>query len=167
VLLTTAVIGVFAKFILGVSWLEGILFGAIVGSTDAAAVFAVLGSKNIKRRLTSILEAESGSNDPMAVFLTITLIQLIQVPEANGFTLILYFLWQMGFGLCMGLWMGKIAVWSINRINLDSSGLYPVLALAFAIFTYSSTALLYTRGLCDGFVDGEFRSDISSLHLSI
>ena len=147
VVLTTVIVGIFAKFILGVSWLEGFLFGAIVGSTDAAAVFAVLGNKNIKRKLTSILEAESGSNDPMAVFLTISLIQLIQVPEANGFKLILYFLWQMGFGLFMGLLMGRIAVWSINRINLDSSGLYPVLALAFAILTYSSTALMYGSGL--------------------
>lgn len=147
VVLTTVVVGVFAKFILGVSWLEGILFGAIVGSTDAAAVFAVLGNKNIKRNLTSTLEAESGTNDPMAVFLTMSLIQIIQLPEANGFKLVLYFLWQMGFGLVMGIIMGKIAVWSINRVNLDSSGLYPVLALAFAIFTYSSTALLYGSGL--------------------
>ncbi len=148
VLLTTVVVGVFAKYILGVTWLEGFLFGAIVGSTDAAAVFAVLGNKNIKRRLTSVLEAESGTNDPMAVFLTISLIQLIQAPEANNlFTLIIGFLWQMGLGLLMGLIMGKLAVWSINRVNLDSSGLYPVLALAFAIFTYSSTALMYGSGL--------------------
>lgn len=147
VVLTTVVVGVFAKFILDVSWLEGILFGAIVGSTDAAAVFAVLGNKNIKRKLTSTLEAESGTNDPMAVFLTMSLIQIIQFPDANGFKLVLYFLWQMGFGLVMGFIMGKLAVWSINRVNLDSSGLYPVLALAFAIFTYSSTALLYGSGL--------------------
>ncbi|WP_134701096.1 potassium/proton antiporter [Ammoniphilus sp. YIM 78166] len=148
VLLTTIVVGVFAKYILGVTWLEGFLFGAIVGSTDAAAVFAVLGNKNIKRRLTSVLEAESGTNDPMAVFLTISLIQLIQAPEANNlFTLIIGFLWQMGLGLLMGLIMGRLAVWSINRVNLDSSGLYPVLALAFAIFTYSATALMYGSGL--------------------
>lgn len=148
VVLTTVVVGAFAKFILDVSWFEGMLFGAIVGSTDAAAVFAVLGNKNIKRKLTSILEAESGTNDPMAVFLTISLIQIIQVPEANGFfSLVFSFLWQMGLGLLMGWLMGKIAVWTINRINLDSSGLYPVLSLSFAIFTYSSTALLYGSGL--------------------
>ncbi len=148
VVLTTVMVGVFAKYILGVSWLEGFLFGAIVGSTDAAAVFAVLGSKNIKRRLTSTLEAESGTNDPMAVFLTISLIQLIQAPESNNaFTLFIGFVWQMGLGLLMGLVMGRLAVWSINRVNLDSSGLYPVFALAFAIFTYSSTALLYGSGL--------------------
>ena len=87
VILTTVVIGVFAKYILGLTWLEGMLFGAIVGSTDAAAVFAVLGNKNIMQKLTSTLEAESGTNDPMAVFLTISFIQLIQLPEASFFSI--------------------------------------------------------------------------------
>lgn len=147
VILTTVVIGVFAKYILGLSWLEGMLFGAIVGSTDAAAVFAVLGNKNIRQSLTSTLEAESGTNDPMAVFLTISLIQLIQVPDSSLLILILSFFWQMLLGLVMGLFLGKVAVWSINKINLDSSGLYPVLSLALAIFAYSSTALLNGSGL--------------------
>jgi cell volume regulation protein A len=147
VLLTTITIGIFAKYILGVSWLEGFLFGAIVGSTDAAAVFAVIGNQNIKRKLSSTLEAESGSNDPMAVFLTISIIQLIQSPEASLFQIVLSFFWQMGLGLGLGLLMGKISVSSINKINLDSSGLYPILALAFAILTYSTTALLGGSGL--------------------
>ncbi len=147
VVLTTLVIGVFAVFILQLSWLEGLLFGAIVGSTDAAAVFAVLGNKNIKERITSLLEAESGTNDPMAVFLTVSFIQMIQEPEASFFTMILSLIWQMGFGLVMGLLLGKISVWAINRINLDSSGLYPVLALSLAVLTYSGTALLHGSGL--------------------
>lgn len=147
VVLTTVVIGICAKYILDVSWLEGMLFGAIVGSTDAAAVFAVLGNKNIKQRLSSTLEVESGTNDPMAVFLTVSFIQLIQSPDAGFFTLILNFFWQMGLGFILGVLLGKIAVWCINRVNLDSSGLYPVLAMAFAIFTYSSTSLLKGSGL--------------------
>ncbi|UFJ41403.1 potassium/proton antiporter [Brevibacillus humidisoli] len=147
VFLTTVIIGAFAKFILDVSWLEGMLFGAIVGSTDAAAVFAVLGNKNIQRKLTSTLEAESGTNDPMAIFLTVALIELIQYPETNYLHLLLDFGWQMGFGLAMGWLMGKLSVWSINKINLDSSGLYPVLSMAFAILTYSSTSVLGGSGL--------------------
>ncbi|WP_044894976.1 potassium/proton antiporter [Bacillus alveayuensis] len=147
VLITTLIVGICAKYILDVSWLEGFLFGAIVGSTDAAAIFAVIGNKNIKQRLASTLEVESGTNDPMAVFLTISLIELIQVPESNPLSMLSWFFWQMGLGLLMGFIMGKATVWSINKINLDSSGLYPILSLAFAIFTYSSTALLKGSGL--------------------
>lgn len=147
VLLTSLLVGVAAMLILKVSLLEGLLFGAIVGSTDAAAVFAALGNKNIKQRLTSTLEAESGTNDPMAVFLTISLIQLIQSPELSVFSLAGYFVLQMGLGLLMGLLIGKAAVWSINKINLDSSGLYPVFSVAFAILTYSFTASIQGSGL--------------------
>lgn len=147
VFITTAIIGVLAKYILGVSWLEGLLFGAIVGSTDAAAVFAVLGNKNIRPKLTSTLEAESGTNDPMAIFLTIAIIELIMNPDASIVSMALGLFWQMGFGLVMGLLFGKAAVWIINKINLDSSGLYPVLSMALAILTYSFTAMLQGSGL--------------------
>ncbi|KEZ47014.1 MULTISPECIES: potassium/proton antiporter [Metabacillus] len=147
VFVTTIIIGVFAKYVLGLTWLEGLLFGAIVGSTDAAAVFAVLGNKNIKKRLTSTLEAESGTNDPMAVFLTVTIIHLIGQPETGFFGLILRFFWEMGFGLAAGLLFGKLAVWVINKINLDSSGLYPVLSLAMAVLTYALTTAANASGL--------------------
>ena len=147
VLLTTFIVGVCAKYILGVSWVEGFLFGAIVGSTDAAAVFSVLGGKNIKKRLTSTLEAESGSNDPMAVFLTVSLIEYVQHPEAEIFQMILSFFWEMGIGLVMGLLIGRLAVYVINKINFDSSGLYPVMALGFAILAYSATSVIHGSGL--------------------
>ncbi|MCA1321195.1 potassium/proton antiporter [Bacillus tianshenii] len=147
VILTTGAVAVAAKLILDVTWLEGFLFGAIVGSTDAAAVFAVLKGQNIKARLGATLEAESGSNDPMAMFLTISVIELIVVDEASYLPLIGTFFWQMGIGLVIGLALGKLAVFAINRINLDSSGLYPVFALAFALLTYSATALVGASGL--------------------
>lgn len=147
VLITTVIVGVFAKYILDLSWYEGILFGAIVGSTDAAAVFTVIGNKNIKQKIVSTLEVESGSNDPMAMFLTISLIQLIQIPDTNILNIVVSFFWQMGLGLLAGLIIGKIAVWGINRVNLDSSGLYPVLALSFALLAYGVTTLLNGSGL--------------------
>lgn len=151
---------------MGLTWLESLLFGAIVGSTDAAAVFAVLGNKNIKQKLTSTLEAESGTNDPMALFLTISLIELIQIPEASFLMLLLNFVWQMFLGLSMGLLLGMGAVWIINKINLDSSGLYPVLSLAFAIFAYSSTALLQGSGLLAVYVMAVYmgNSDLTYRH---
>ncbi|UHA76092.1 potassium/proton antiporter [Paenibacillus sp. 481] len=154
VVLTAGIIGVCASYILDISLLEGLLIGAIVGSTDAAAVFAVLGSQNIKKRLTSTLEAESGTNDPMAVFLTISLIELIKVPDTPLINMLLAFFWQMGFGLAMGLALGWLFTQVLNRIQLDTSGLYPVLAVGAAIFTYSSTAMLHGSGFLAVYVLG-------------
>ncbi len=152
VLITTLLSGTAAVYILDVSWLEGILFGAIVGSTDAAAVFSVLGGKNIKPRLRSVLEAESGTNDPMAVFLTITIIGLIQAPSFEPFALLFSFLWQMGAGLAFGLLFGMLSVWFINRINLDSSGLYPVLTIALAVFAFSLVTVCKASGFLTVYV---------------
>lgn len=147
VLITSGVVAVAAKLILGLDWLEAILFGAIVGSTDAAAVFAVLKGHNISSKLGSTLEAESGSNDPMAVFLTVAMIELITSPDASIIKLIGDFFLQMGLGLILGFIFGKVAVKALNSINLDSSGLYPVFATAFALLTYGVTAFLNGSGL--------------------
>lgn len=147
VLLTSGIVAVAAKLILDVDWLEAILFGAIVGSTDAAAVFAVLKGHNISSKLGSTLEAESGSNDPMAVFLTVAMIELITLPDASILKLIGDFFLQMGLGLILGLLFGRVAVKALNSINLDSSGLYPVFATAFALLTYGITAFLNGSGL--------------------
>ncbi|WP_068699852.1 potassium/proton antiporter [Paenibacillus yonginensis] len=147
VVVTTVLIGFAAHYILNVSLAEGMLFGAIVGSTDAAAVFSVLSGRNIKERITSTLEAESGSNDPMAVFLTVTLISWIQNPEQEIWELLLSFVLEMGIGLAAGLLLGWIAVKSINLINFDSSGLYPVMAVAFAVLTYGLTSVAHGSGL--------------------
>lgn len=147
VLITSGIVAVAGKWILGLDWLESILFGAIVGSTDAAAVFAVLKNHNISPKLGSTLEAESGSNDPMAVFLTVAMIELITVPESSLLTLIGDFFLQMGLGLIAGVIFGKIAIASLNSINLDSSGLYPVFATAFALLTYGLTAFFNGSGL--------------------
>jgi potassium/hydrogen antiporter len=147
VLVTTSVVAVAAKLILGVSWLEGFLFGAIVGSTDAAAVFAVLKGQNVKGELGSTLEVESGTNDPMAVFLTISFIELLTVQDPSYVLIIGSFFWQMGVGLILGILFGKLATRWINNINLDSSGLYPVFAMAFALLAYSITDLLNASGL--------------------
>ncbi|WP_202077384.1 potassium/proton antiporter [Caldalkalibacillus salinus] len=147
VLLTTIVVGVAAKYILQVGWLEGLLFGAIVGSTDAAAVFAVISGKNIKQRLQSTLEAESGTNDPMAVFLTLSFIELIGLDKPYFWFMVPAFIWQMGVALVIGYLLGRFAVWAMSRINLDSSGLYPIFGLGFAVLGYSVTALIQASGL--------------------
>ncbi|MGG3506945.1 potassium/proton antiporter [Paenibacillus lautus] len=147
VLLTTVVVGICAAFILDISLQEGLLIGAIVGSTDAAAVFSVLGGTNLKKRIRMTLEAESGSNDPMAVFLTVSLIEWIEHPKLHLIGLIFSFVKEMGLGLVVGVLIGMLAVYVINRINFDSSGLYPVTALGFAVLTYASAAWLGASGL--------------------
>ncbi|MGG4108299.1 potassium/proton antiporter [Paenibacillus lautus] len=147
VLLTTVVVGICAAFILDISLQEGLLIGAIVGSTDAAAVFSVLGGTNLKKRIRMTLEAESGSNDPMAVFLTVSLIEWIEHPKLHLIGLIFSFVKEMGLGLIVGVLIGMLAVYVINRINFDSSGLYPVTALGFAVLTYAAAAWLGASGL--------------------
>ncbi|MFC0522078.1 potassium/proton antiporter [Pontibacillus salicampi] len=147
VLITSLLVGIATKLIIDVSWLEAFLLGSIVGSTDAAAVFAVLKGKNINDKLEATLEAESGSNDPMAVFLTLAFIQIIQEPNPNYFTIAGSFFWQMGAGFVIGLVIGKVGSLSINKINLDSGGLYPLFAISFALLTYSISALMDASGL--------------------
>lgn len=166
VILTSLIVGLAATYILGLDLKTGMLLGAIVGSTDAAAVFLVLAGKNITQRMKTTLEAESGSNDPMAVFLTVALIQLIQEPDSGLLSLVVNLVWQMGIGLVMGLLVGKLAVWSINKVNLDSSGLYPVFAIGFAIFAYSSTSLIGASGLLAAYVTGVYfgNADITYRH---
>ncbi|RKL68625.1 potassium/proton antiporter [Salipaludibacillus neizhouensis] len=147
VLITTFIVAIAATFVLDVTWLEGLLFGAIVGSTDAAAVFAALKEQNIKSRIGATLEAESGTNDPMAMFLTLAFIELIIMDQKGIWHIVGAFFLQMGFGLLLGLGMGWIASWIINRINLDSGGLYPIIAMGFALLTYSLTASVGGSGL--------------------
>ena len=147
VLVTTGLFGVAAKLFLDVTWNEALLLGAIVGSTDAAAVFAVLKGKNIKRKLQSTLEAESGSNDPMAMFLTLSLLQLAIGEETFNGSVFLSFFWQMGAGLLLGVLFGYAASWAMKRIELGSNGLYPVFSIAIALFTYSISDLINASGL--------------------
>ena len=131
VIITAVVVGVGAKYVLDVTWFEG-TFGSIVGSTDAAAVFAVLKDKSIKSKLKATLEAESASNDPMAMILMITFIELITSEQSSLLFFAASFFWQMIIGIIMGIIIGKIAAFAINKINLDSGGLYPVFTVAFA-----------------------------------
>ncbi|MFG6149622.1 potassium/proton antiporter [Halobacillus sp. B23F22_1] len=152
VVLTSSLVGVSAKYILGISWIEALLLGSIVGSTDAAAVFAVLKGKNIRNKLEATLEAESGTNDPMAVFLTISFIQVLTLNETNFMGMVGSFFWQMGGGLAVGLIVGYGASFALNRINLDSSGLYPIFALGFAFLTYGASSLIQASGLLSVYV---------------
>jgi potassium/hydrogen antiporter len=148
VLVTSAITALAAMWILNISLLEGLLLGSIVGSTDAAAVFAVLRSGGVRLpdRLAATLELESGSNDPMAIFLTISCLDLLLGQVPFGPALLLRFVMQMGIGAIIGLSVGFAAVRVVNRINLAAAGLYPVLVMAFGLLTFGLAAWLGGSG---------------------
>ncbi len=156
VLLTTLLIGWFATWLLGFSLLEGLLLGAIVSSTDAAAVFAVLRSRNtsVKGQLKPLLELESGSNDPMAVFLTVAFILLLTAPNVTALDLIPLFVRQFLLGAVLGVGLGKATVWSINHLKLEFEGLYPVFTFATVLLIYAITALLQGSGFLAVYLAG-------------
>jgi len=148
VLLTAISVGVFVHYIFDFTIWEGLLLGAIVSATDAAAVFSILRNKGIalKGYLRPVLELESGSNDPMAYFLTITLTGIVAAGQANAAELVISFLKEFILGAAVGYSMGKASVWLINNIKLETEGLYPVLTLGLAIFTYSVTHAIEGNG---------------------
>lgn len=156
VAITAGLVGVFTSYALGLSLLEGLLIGAIVSSTDAAAVFAVLRSRSIglKGKIKPLLELESGSNDPMAVFLTVGLTALIANPGSSIFGLVPDFFQQMILGALLGYAFGKGMLFTLNRARLEYEGLYPVLTLAMVALAYGATALVGGNGFLAVYIAG-------------
>ncbi|HLT97790.1 MAG TPA: potassium/proton antiporter [Acidimicrobiia bacterium] len=154
--LTAALTGAAAIFIFDVSPALGLLIGSIVSSTDAAAVFSVLRSRgiNLRGRLRPLLEFESASNDPMAVFLTVCFTTLVLTPESTVWQLIWLFIQQVLVGAALGILLGRASVWVVNRIRLEYEGLYPVLTLALVLFIYSLTAALGGSGFLAVYLAG-------------
>ncbi len=156
VLSTALLIGLFVAWVQGFTFLEGLLLGAIVSSTDAAAVFMVLRARRTKipRRLIQLLEFESGSNDPMAVVLTIALIRLLMEPSTSFGELVVFFVMQMGVGTAIGIAMGEIMRRSFNALDLELEGIYPVLSVALALLTYGLTDYLDGSGFLAVYLAG-------------
>ena len=156
VLLTAMITGLAASWIAGLTLLHGLLLGSIVGSTDAAAVFSVLRAKglNLKERLAALLEVESASNDPMAIFLTVGLLQILLGEMELGFGLFRLFLLQMSIGALVGVVMGKATVWVVNRVDLDAAGLYPVLTAAAGLLAFGLAAVIGGSGFLAVYLAG-------------
>lgn len=156
VAITAVATGVAAIYLLDLPPLQGILLGSIVGSTDAAAVFAVLRSKGtrLRSRLNATLEVESGSNDPMAIFLTIGLIEVLLGRIDPGFGLVRLFVVQMGVGLAVGLLVGYLGSELNNRISLQAAGLYPIMTATMGLLAYGLAAVLGGSGFLSVYIAG-------------
>jgi potassium/hydrogen antiporter len=158
VLLTAVVVGVVAHAVLPLSWSESLLLGAIVSSTDAAAVFFLLrtGGIRIRERPRAILEVESGSNDPAAIFLTLLLVEAVSLgatPQEFGVALLGDLAWQFGVGAVLGVAGGWAVEHINNAFNVDAA-LYPLIALAAALCVFSGTGLAGGSGFLAIYVTG-------------
>lgn len=166
VIITTTLVGLFSSYLLGFTFLEALLLGAIVSSTDAAAVFSILRSQRLglKGYVRPLLELESGSNDPMAYFLTISLIYLLQHPDVSVWTLLPKFAIEMVVGVVAGYGFGKLMLWLLNHIKLDIEGLYPVLVLALIFFAFSLADAVGGNGFLAVYIAGIIMGNSSFMH---
>ncbi|WP_417749238.1 potassium/proton antiporter [Rosistilla oblonga] len=156
VFITALITGAAAAWVLEISIWQGMLLGSIVGSTDASVVFSVLrgGGVNIRPKLANTLEVESGSNDPMAIFLTIGLIQVLSGEVPFGFGLITLFLNQIVLGSVVGIGIGWGGAWLLSHVRLEAAGLYPVMASALALFSFGLAAAFGGSGFLAVYLTG-------------
>lgn len=166
VLVTAIVTGGAAVALLGSSWREGLLLGCIMSSTDAAAVFAVLRSRatSLKGANKPLLELESASNDPMAVFLTMAMIRLVLHPGSSIGDLMLMLAVQMSVGAVVGYGLGKVWVAAVNRLKLETEGLYPVFTLSLVLLAYGLASTLRGNGFLAVYLAGLVMGNSDFLH---
>ena len=150
-------IAVCVYYVLDFTFIESLLVGAIISSTDAAAVFAILRAIGIslKKKLTPLLELESGSNDPMAIFLTVAILQILMLPESSSVSeWIFKFFLQFLIGGILGYIFGILLPSILNRIHLSFYGLYPVFTIGWILFLFSSVSLLDGNGFLAVYLAG-------------
>jgi len=155
VVLTSALLVVPAILIFNLSPIEAFLLGAVVASTDAAAVFFLLraGGLRLRHKVGSTLEIESGTNDPIAIFLTIVLVEAISLSGEASPSIFLQFIQQGSLGVLCGVMGGFIAMYTLNRVSLPA-GLHPIFAVAFAVLIFAIAALLGGSGFLAVYIAG-------------
>ncbi len=166
VLLTAVSLGTFVWLVTDFTIFEGLLLGAIVSSTDAAAVFSILRSKNLalKGNLRSTLEFESGSNDPMAYVLTIAFLALVVNQDMEIISVAPLFLKQMAIGGVAGALLGMLSKFMINKIRLDFEGLYPVLVIALMFLAFSATDFFGGNGFLAVYISAVYLGNQDLIH---
>jgi cell volume regulation protein A len=176
VVVSALLTGLAAHAIFDLSWLESILLGAVVASTDAAAVFTTLRSTQIHRRLARTLEAESGGNDPMAIALTLGLIAWIERPDSYGIgNLVVLVVRQIGLGLLVGVLLGALAAWAFARVPESIGAFVPVASVAAVAISFGAADVLggsgflavYFAGLAVGSTPSRYRRQLVAFHEGI
>jgi cell volume regulation protein A len=172
VVATAVLTGVAAYYLFDLSWLESVLLGAVVASTDAAAVFATLRYTNIRRRLARTLEAETGGNDPVAIALTIGLIDWIEKPNYTFPDLVLLVVRQLGLGLLTGVALGALAMWVFARLPHSVGAFAPVASVAAGALSFGAADVIggsgflavYLVGLAVGSTPSRYRRQLVAFH---
>ena len=161
VLLTAAIVGAATVLLFATSWTRGLLIGAIVAPTDAAAVSALLHLRRLelRARVAATLEVESGINDPIAVLLAVLLVNLLEVPAAlSGSSIIALLAWELMGGAAFGIGGGYLLLALINRLEA-TSGLYPILALAGATALFGAAQTVGASGFLAVYLGGLILGD--------
>jgi len=151
---TCVLCGFAASWLFDFSLLEGMLLGAIISSTDGAAIFALLRESTLRRRLARTLEGEAGFNDPVAVLLVIGFIEWIEQDDYGVLDMALLFVREMGIGAVVGLAVGSLAVYALRNTRLASPGLYPVATLSTAGLAFGGAATLHGSGFLAAYLAG-------------
>ncbi|MGE4534708.1 potassium/proton antiporter [Halomonas sp.] len=167
VFITSGLVGVFAMWVFDLSLVQGLLVGAIVGSTDAAAVFSMLSGRglNLNERVGATLEIESGTNDPMAIFLTLVLVSLLAGEVGGPLDTLLLLVEQFGLGVALGLGGGWLSARLLRWVDL-APGLYSLLALALGFCIFGLTSLLGGSGFLAIYLAGLMIGNQKGRHLN-
>lgn len=166
VIFTAGTIGIFVHLITDFTILEGLLLGSIVSATDAAAVFSILRTRSIglKGMLRPVLELESGSNDPMSYILTISFTYLVAHGDASITKLLFQFVQQMVIGGLLGYGLGLLMTFTINKVKLETEGLYPVMIMAMIFFTFAFTDLIGGNGFLAVYISALVLGNSNFIH---
>jgi cell volume regulation protein A len=156
VLGTALIVALIAFVFFKIPIIKGLLVGAIVSSTDAAAVFSILRAKKmgLKYNLKPLLEFESGSNDPMAAILSLGIIKLITDSSCHWHNLIILLVQQSIIGILFGYGFGKLIAFTLNKLKLEYEGLYAVLTLTMVLFIYGLTTMVNGSGFLAVYIAG-------------